>query len=145
LPTFSVSVSVKVSLGGFAGRVIGVPDEPHAVRIGLLEPLALLFERAEGVEIALEAFLQFDLADDRHIREIGVARDVVAMRLGVDQIADRRLFLHPLAPAHGVDRLLRRIDHDIAVAGLDKARIAAGKIDFGERVRSDLAHCLLLS
>src|SRR5438132_13033950 len=65
------------------------------------------------------------------------------MRLGVDQIADRRLLLHPLAPAHRIDRLLRRIDHHIAVDGLDKARIAAGEIDFGERVRSDPAHrCL---
>src|SRR5262249_46160564 len=115
-------------------------DEPHAVGIGLLEALALLVERAESVEVTLEAFLQFDLADDRHLREVSIARNVVAMRLGVDQIADRCLLLHPLAPAHRVDRLVRRIDHDIAVAGLDKARIAAGEIDFGERVRSDPAH-----
>src|SRR5204862_3411169 len=71
------------------------------------------------------------------------ARDVVAMRLGVDQITDRRLFLELLAPAHRVDRLLRRIDHDIAVAGLDKARIAAGEINFREAVRPDPAHANL--
>src|SRR5580698_5579166 len=64
------------------------------------------------------------------------------MRLGVDEIADRRLFLEHLAPAHRVDRLLGRVDHHIAVAGLDKARVAAGVIDFGEAVRSDPAHGL---
>src|SRR5690349_19569922 len=65
---------------------------------------------------------------------------MVAMRLGVDQIADRRLFLELLAPAHRIDRLLRRIDHDITVTRLDKARIAAGEIDFGEAVGPDPAH-----
>ena len=130
----------KGQLGRVGRRVIGVPDEPHTVGIGLLEALALLFERAEGVEIALEAFLQFDLPDHRHVREIGVAGNVVAMRLGVDQIADRRLLFHALAPAHGIDRLLRRVDHDVAVAGLDKARVAAGEIDLGKAVGSDPAH-----
>src|SRR5215469_2609350 len=126
------------------GRVVRVPDEPDAVRIGLLETLAFLFERAESGEIALETFLQLDLPDHRDVREIGVAGDVVAMRLGVDQIADRRLVLHALAPAYRVDRLLRRVDHDVAVAGLDKARIAAGEIDFGKRVWSNSAHRSLL-
>src|ERR1044071_6527890 len=65
---------------------------------------------------------------------------MVAMRLGVDQIADRRLFLELLAPAHRIDRLLRRVDHDITVTRLDKARIAAGEIDFGEAVGPDPAH-----
>src|SRR5580698_6421877 len=62
------------------------------------------------------------------------------MRLGVDEVADWRLFFHHLAPAHRVDRLLRRVDHHVAVAGLDKARVAAGIVDFGEAVRSDPAH-----
>src|ERR1700730_8920128 len=78
------------------------------------------------------------------MREIGVAGDVVAMRLGVDQVADRRLFLEHLAPAYRVDRLLRRVDHHVAVAGLDKARIAAGEVDFAKAVRSDPAHAALL-
>ena len=122
------------------GRVVGMADQPHAVGVGFLEALAFVVERAERIEIALEAFLQFDLADDLGVGEIGVAGDVVAMRLGVDQVADRRLVLHPLAPAHRVDRLLRRVDHDIAVAGLDKARVAAGEIDFGIAVGPDPAH-----
>src|SRR5947207_10976497 len=117
-----------------------MPDEPDAVGVHLLVALALVLEAAEGVEIPLKAFLQLDLADDGGVREIGVARDVVAMRLGIDQIADRRLFLELLAPAHRIDRLLRRVDHDIAVARLDKARIAAGEIDFGEAVGADPAH-----
>jgi hypothetical protein len=70
---------------------------------------------------------------------------VVAVRFGVDQVADRRFVFHALAPADRIDRLLRRVDHDIAVAGLDKARVAAGKIDFGKRVWSDPAHRPLLS
>src|SRR6516164_5967161 len=134
----------KGQLGRVRSRVIRVPDEPDAVRIGLLEALAFLFEGAERIEIALEAFLELDLPDDRHVRKIRVARDMVAVRLGVDQIADRRLVFHALAPAHRVDRLLRRIDHDIAVAGLDKARIAAGEIDFGKRILPYPAHRPLL-
>jgi hypothetical protein len=125
------------------GRVIGMADQPHAVGVHLLVALALVVEAAEGVEILLEAFLKLDLADHRHLREISVARDVVAMRLGVDQVADRRLFLELLAPAHRVDRLLRRVDHHVAVAGLDIARVAAGEIDFGEAVGSDPAHANL--
>src|SRR5665213_538344 len=105
-------------------------DQPDAVGVGLLHPLALLGDRAESVEIAVEAFLQLDMTDDLHLGEISVAGDVVAMRLGIDEIADRRLLLHALAPAYGVDRLLRRVDHDIAVARLDEARIVAGEIDF---------------
>src|SRR5207237_2373711 len=120
-----------------------MPDEPDAVGVHLLVALALVLEAAEGVEIPLKAFLQFDLADDGGLREIGIARDVVAMRLGVDQIADLRLFLELLAPPHRVDRLLRRIDHDIAVTGLDKTRIAAGEINFRETVRPDSAHANL--
>src|ERR1700752_1296032 len=69
---------------------------------------------------------------------------MVAVRLGVDQITDRRFVLHALAPAHRVDRLLRRIDHDIAIARLDKARIAAGEVNFGERILSYPAHGPLL-
>src|ERR1700739_1604588 len=122
-----------------------MPNQPHTVGITLLEALAFFFERAKGIEEAFEAFLQFDLPDDLYVRVIGVARNVIAVWLCIDQIADRRLVLHLLPPAYRVDRLLRRIDHDIAVAGLDKARIAAGEIDFGKRVRSDPAHCLLLS
>src|SRR5205823_13428751 len=118
-----------------------MPDEPDAVRVHPLVALALVLEAAEGVEIPLKAFLQFDLADDGGVREIGIARDVVAMRLGVDQVADRRFFFELLAPAHRIDRLLRRIDHDIPVARLDKARIAAGEIDFGEAVGANPAHC----
>src|SRR6266480_4931025 len=120
-----------------------MPDEPDAVRVHLLVALALVLEAAEGVEIPLKAFLQLDLADDGGVREIGVARDVVAMRLGIDQIADRRFFLELLAPAHRIDRLLRRVDHDIPVARLDKARIAAGEIDFGEAVGPNPAHATL--
>src|SRR5437763_6264619 len=116
-----------------------MPDEPDAVGVHLLVALALVLEAAEGVEIPLKAFLQFDLADDGGVREIGIARDVVAMRLGVDQVADRRFFFELLAPAHRIDRLLRRVDHDIAVARLDKARIAAGEIDLGEAVGLDTA------
>ena len=59
-------------------------EQPDAVRIGLLQALALVVERAESIEVALEALLQLDLADDLRIGEIGVARNVVAMRLGVD-------------------------------------------------------------
>jgi hypothetical protein len=125
------------------GRVVGMADQPHAVRVHQLVALALVVEAAEGVEIAVEALLQFHLADYRGLREIGVARDMVAMRLGVDQVADRRLFLELLAPAHRIDRLLRRVDHHIAVAGLDKARVAAGEIDLGEAVGSDPAHANL--
>src|SRR5438477_1139951 len=117
-----------------------MPDEPDAVRVHLLIALALVLEAAEGVEIPVKAFLQLDLADHRRVREIGVARDVVAMRLGIDQITDRRFFFELLAPAHRIDRLLRRVDHDIAVARLDKARIAAGEIDFGEAVGPNPAH-----
>src|SRR5437868_15209855 len=117
-----------------------MPDEPDAVGVHLLVALALVLEAAEGVEIPLKAFLQFDLADDGGVREIGIARDVVAMRLGVDQITDRRLFLELLAPAHRIDRLLRRVDHDIPVARLDKARIAPGEIDLGEAAGPDPAH-----
>src|SRR6516165_5722751 len=135
----------KCQLGRVRGRVIWVPDEPDAIGIGLLKALAFLFEGAERIEIALEAFLEFDLPDDRHIREIGVARDVIAMRLGVDQVTDRRLVFHALAPTYRVDRLLRRVDHDVAVAGLDKARIAAGEVDFGKRILSYPAHRPLLS
>src|SRR5204862_8020259 len=120
-----------------------MPDEPDAVGVHLLVALALVLEAAEGVEIPLKAFLQFDLADDGGVREIGIARDVVAMRLGIDQITDRRLFLELLAPAHGIDRLLRRVDHDIPVARLDKARIAAGEVDFGEAVGPKPAHATL--
>src|ERR1700740_638647 len=69
---------------------------------------------------------------------------MVAVRLGVDQITDRPFVLHALAPTHRVDRLLRRIDHDIAVAGLDKARIAAGEVDFGKRILPYSAHRPLL-
>src|SRR5215469_7874028 len=119
-------------------------DKPDAIWICLLETLALLVERAERVEVALEALLQLDLADDGHIREVSVARDVVAMRLGVDQVADRRFVLHALAPTYRIDWLLRRIDHDVAVAGLDKARIAAGEIDFGKRILPYPAHRPLL-
>src|SRR6516162_3489127 len=38
-------------------RVVGMTDEPDAVGIGLLEPLAFFFEGAERIEVALEAFL----------------------------------------------------------------------------------------
>src|SRR3979411_2508887 len=120
-----------------------MPDEPDAVGVHLLVALALVLEAAEGVGIPLKTFLQFDLADDGGVREIGIARDVVAMRLGVDQVADRRFFFELLAPAHRIDRLLRRGDHDIAVARLDKARIAAGEIDLGEAVGPDPAHANL--
>src|SRR5437868_8608704 len=120
-----------------------MPDEPDAVRVHLLVALALILEAAEGVEIPVKAFLQFDLADHRRVREIGVARDVVAMRLGIDQITDRRFFFELLAPAHRIDRLLRRVDHDIAVTRLDKARIAAGEINLGEAVGPDPAHANL--
>src|SRR5437763_16230654 len=34
--------------------------------------------------------------------------NVVAVWLGVDQVADRCFFLEPLAPPHRIDRLLRR-------------------------------------
>src|SRR5204863_9593825 len=117
-----------------------MPDEPDAVGVHLFVALALVLEAAEGVEIPVKAFLQLDLADHRRVREIGVARDVVAMRLGVDQVADRRLFFELLAPAHRINRLLRRVDHDIAVARLDKAWIAAGEIDLGEATGPDPAH-----
>src|SRR5262249_10592615 len=80
----------------------------------------------------------------RYVREIRITGDVVAMRLGVDQVADRRLVLHALAPADRVDGLLWRVDHDISVACLDKARIATGEIDFRKRVWSDPAHRHLL-
>src|SRR5205085_1149411 len=120
-----------------------MPDEPDAVGVHLLVAPALILEAAEGVEIPVKAFLQFDLADHRRVREIGVARDVVAVRLGIDQVADRRLFFELLAPAHRIDRLLRRVDHDIAVTRLDKARIAAGEIDLGEAVGPDPAHATL--
>src|SRR5580704_7525066 len=125
-------------------RVVRVPDQKYAVGVGFLEALAFLVKRAESIEVAFEALLQLDLPDDFDVRKIGVPRDVVAMRLGVDQIADRRLVFHELAPAHRIDRLLRRVDHDIAVAGLDKARIAAGEVDLAERVWSDPAHGPLL-
>ena len=92
------------------------------------------------VEIAVEAFLQLHLADDRDALEISVAGDVVAMRLGVDEITDRRLFLHHFAPAHGIHGDLGQVDHDIAVAGLDEAGIAPAKIDFREAVPTDPAH-----
>jgi hypothetical protein len=72
-------------------------DQPNAVGIHLLEPLALLVERTEGVEILVEALLQLDLSDHGHLREIGVARDVIAVRLGVDEVADRCLFLQALS------------------------------------------------
>src|SRR5438477_12082471 len=117
-----------------------MPDEPDAVRVHLLVALTLVLEAAKGVEIPVEAFLQFDLADHGRVREIGVARDVVAVRLGIDQVADRRLFFELFAPAHGIDRLLRRVDHDIAVTRLDKARIAPGEIDLGEAAGPDPAH-----
>src|SRR5436853_3266685 len=120
-----------------------MPDEPDAVRVHLLVALALVLEAAEGVEIPVKAFLQFDLADNGGIREIGVAGNMIAMRLGVDQITDRRLFLELFAPAHGIDRLLRRVDHDIAVTRLDKARIAPGEIDLGKAVGPDPAHATL--
>src|SRR5436305_14243689 len=117
-----------------------MPDEPDAVRVHLLVALALVLAAAEGGEIPVKAFLQFDLADNGGIREIGVAGNMIAMRLGVDQITDRRLFLELFAPAHGIDRLLRRVDHDIAVTRLDKARIAPVKMDPGEASRHDTAH-----
>jgi hypothetical protein len=50
-----------------------VPDQKNAVGVGFLEALAFLLERAECIEIAFEAFLQFDLPDDLDVREIGVA------------------------------------------------------------------------
>src|ERR1700757_3871780 len=111
-----------------------MPNQPYTVRIALLEALTFFFECAKGVEVAFEAFLQFDLSDDLYVRVVGVARYVIAVWFGIDQIADRPLVLHLPPPAYRVDRLLRRIDHNIAVAGLDKARIAAGEIDFGERI-----------
>ena len=118
-------------------------DQPDAVRVGLLEPLALFLGRTERVQVLVEAFLQLDLSDHRRLGEIRVAGDMVAVRLGIDQVADRRLLLELLAPAHRVDRLLRQVDHHIAVAGLDKARIASGEIDFGKAVGSYPAHDLL--
>ena len=124
-------------------RIIGMADQEDAVGVLLLHALALLLDRAEGVEISLEAFLQLLVADHGDVREIGVAGNVVAMRLGVDEVADRRLLLHHLAPAHGVDRLLRRVDHDVAIARLDEARIAAGEINLGDAVRSDASHRLV--
>src|SRR5215469_10259502 len=109
-------------------------NEPDAIEIRMLHPLALFLDGAERREIALEAFLQLYMPDDLDMREIGIARDVIAMRLRVDEIADRRLLLHALAPAHRIHRDLRRIDHDEAVRGLDEARIAAGEIDFRKAV-----------
>src|ERR1051326_6737009 len=95
--------------------------EPDAVRVHLLIALALVLKAAESVQIPVEAFLQFDLTDDSGLCEVGIARDVVAMRLCFDEIADRRLFLELLAPAHRIDRLLRRVVHDITITRLDKA------------------------
>src|SRR6202030_2116579 len=72
-------------------RVVRVLDKNYAVGAGFLKALAFLVKRSESIEVAFEALLQLDLPDDFDVRKIGVPRDVVAMRLGVDQVADRRL------------------------------------------------------
>ena len=41
---------------------------------------------------------------------------------------------------HGVDRLLRRIDHEHAIARGHESRIAAPEIDLGENMLADPAH-----
>src|SRR5579884_1786065 len=49
------------------GGVIGMADEPDAVGVGLLEALALVLKRAEGVEVFVEALLQLDVPDHRRM------------------------------------------------------------------------------
>src|ERR1700688_2618521 len=135
----------KNSLGWIGSGIIRVAQQENAVGIFVFHPFQTHLGREHHVEILIETGLQLDLADDLDVGEVSVAQYVVGVWFGVDQMADWSFFLQHLAPSYRVDRLLRRIDHDHAVARLYEARVAAPEINFGIDVSADFSHRGLLS
>ena len=105
-------------------------EEPDAVRIAGFHRVQRrrAGHHRDGVGVAGDHAL---LADDLDAREVRVAANVVGVRLGVDHVAQRPVLEQALAPAQGVSRLLRGVDHEHAVARGHEARIAAPEVNFG--------------
>ena len=80
------------------------------------------------------------VVDDRHRLEVVVAKDVVDVVLGVDDVADGAVRLGLLAHGHGLGRQLWRVDDHDAVGGDDEAGVAATDLRIGEDVGGDLLH-----
>jgi hypothetical protein len=115
--------------------------QPDAVGIGLLDRLDTL-GRGHLRDCLLVARLESDVANHFHTGEVRVARNVVDVRLGVDQVSNGTWirFGEPLFPTHGVDRLLWRVDHEDAIGGRHKARVTAPEVDLRGNIGTDFAH-----
>ncbi|MDQ3829294.1 MAG: hypothetical protein M3361_08295 [Candidatus Tectomicrobia bacterium] len=62
--------------------------------------------------------------DDRHIKE-GIPCPVVAVRLGVDDLAQLAMAGNLRLQFHGVTRFMRAVDHRDAIGGRDKPDVTA--------------------
>jgi hypothetical protein len=80
------------------------------------------------------------VADHLDTREVRIATHMVRMRLGIDQLPDRPVLEQPLPPLNGIDRLLRRIDHEDTVSGCEEARVTAPEVHLREDAVSNLSH-----
>jgi hypothetical protein len=125
--------------GRRVGRIARVPEQPHAVGVRLLRRLQPLLGRHRRDRL-LVAVPDPPLRDHLDPRVVRVAQDVVGVGLGVDQVTDGAVLLHPLAPADGVDRLLGGVDHHDPVLGDDEAGVAAPRVDLRPGVRADASH-----
>jgi hypothetical protein len=79
------------------------------------------------------------LRDDRHV-EKSIARPMIAMRLGVDDVPEQSAPFDLALQAHGVARLVRRVDQYNTVGSRNDAVIGTLKLSLDEHIGGNLLH-----